>query len=85
MIFYLERKLKISLEFLFSVEDLISKVSIIYIIKQDIRIYVPLAEQTAGPIGIKFFTHTHGGVLRAKKISFFSFFTGNAGPSASYL
>ena len=71
MIFYLERKLKISLEFLFSVEDLISKVSIIYII---IRIYVPLAEQTAGPIGLNFFTHTHWGCEGLTKFVFFFIF-----------
>ena len=28
------------------------------IIKQDIRIYVPIAGQTAGPIGLKFFVDT---------------------------
>ena len=35
----------------------------IYIIKQDIRIYIymfPIAGQTAGPIGLKFFVETHG-------------------------
>ena len=33
----------------------------IYIIKQDMRIYVlPLAGQTAGPIGLKFCADTHG-------------------------
>ena len=35
--------------------------SIIYIVKQDIRIYMlPIAGQTAGPIGLKFFVDTHG-------------------------
>jgi len=35
--------------------------SIIYIVKQDIRIYMlPIASQTAGPIGLKFFVDTHG-------------------------
>ena len=35
--------------------------SIIYIVKQDIRIYMlPIAGQTAGPIGLKFFVDTQG-------------------------
>ena len=37
---------------------------IIYIIKQDIRMYIiymlPIAGQTAGPIGLKIFVDTHG-------------------------
>ena len=34
---------------------------IIYIVKQDIRIYMlPIAGQTAGPIGLNFFVDTHG-------------------------
>ena len=33
----------------------------IYIIKQDIHIYMlPIADQTAGPNGLKFFVDTHG-------------------------
>ena len=51
----------------------------IYIIKQDIRIYMlSIAGQTAGPIGLTFFVDTHGGlgVLQLKfelflKIFFF--------------
>ena len=36
---------------------------LIYIIKQDILIYMlPIGGQTAGPIGLKFFVDTHGWV-----------------------
>ena len=44
---------------------------VIYIIKQDIRIYIcGIADQTAGQIWLKFFEDTHGwsGVFYAKKI-----------------
>jgi len=34
--------------------------SIIYILKQDIRIYVAYSGQTAGSIGLNFFVDTHG-------------------------
>jgi len=39
--------------------------NIIYIEKQDIRIYIymlRIADQTAGPIGLNFFVETHGWV-----------------------
>ena len=45
---------------------------------------LPIADQTAGPNGLKFFVDTHGGrgMFKAKKTNFFSkkIFTGNAGP-----
>ena len=44
--------------------------------------------KTAGPIGLKFFVDIHGwpGVLKAKKIEFFSTFSASApGPSASII
>ena len=54
---------------------------IIYIMKQDIRIYIymlRIAGQTAGPIGLKFFVDTHGwpwGVIGYKnRFIFFQFF-----------
>ena len=58
----------------------------IYIIKQDIRIYMLfIAGQTAGPIGLKFFVDTHewpGGVIFFCFQNLFSnlFSTDNAGP-----
>ena len=60
----------------------------IYIIKQDIRIYVPYSRPNGWTDGLKFFVDTHGwpGVSKAKKNRKFFFFkifffsTGNAGP-----
>ena len=50
---------------------------------------MPVAGQTAGPIGLKLFVDTHGwpgGVVGSKNEIFFPFFfTGNAGPSNKYL
>ena len=43
---------------------------------------LPIAGQTAGPIGLNFFVDTHGGVIDLKNRDIFSqfFSTGNAGP-----
>ena len=54
---------------------------------------LPIAGQTTGPNGLKFFVDTQGfqGVFRLKKIRFFFkfffqnfFYTGNAGPFNQY-
>ena len=41
---------------------------------------VPIAGQTAGPIGLNFFVDTHGGDLKNRDIFSQFFSTGNAGP-----
>ena len=46
-------------------------------IKQDIRIYMymlPIADQTAGPIGLTFFVDTHGLSKAKNKLNYIFFY-----------